>query len=108
MSGWPNEDKPGYPVDPETSCWHWLQCGSCDPMPWKWLASTEIEPKCAWGNGDGRELTVDGAGRNWTYLGPALTPAELADVVGMIGKAAAEAMNRILADIYASEEETKH
>jgi hypothetical protein len=76
-------------------------------MPWKWLASTEIEPKCAWGNGDGRELTVDGAGRNWTYLGHALTPAEVEDLVHMIGEAAAQAMNAIIAS-FQTEGETKH
>ena len=107
VSGWPDSDKPGYPLDPETDGWHWLQRGSRAPMPCKWSAPTKIKPDFAWGNDGGIEFTIDCAGHDWTYLGPALTPAEVEDVVHMIGMAAAEAMNRILADMQ-TEGETKH
>jgi hypothetical protein len=41
------------------------------------------------------------------YHGPVLTPAEVEDIVHMIGSAAAQAMNEILAAVQ-TEGETKH
>jgi hypothetical protein len=44
---------------------------------------------------------------NAKYLGPALTPAEVEDMVMMLGEAAAQAMNAIMASLQ-TEGETKH
>ena len=89
MNNWPNPDKPGYPVDPETNGWHWLENAKGVPWPWIWCAKDH-----EWENGEfvmTPEVLV-----SFKYLGPALTPAEVADVVDAIGEAAAEAMTAIL------------
>ena len=79
---WPDPSRPGVPANPERDGWHWLQClGAPHALPWRWLPVTPSDPTEAWGNGDGRELTVAGAARGWRYLGPCLTPAEVAAAV---------------------------
>lgn len=60
----------------EPGDWHWLGCGDAPPFPWRWLPATADDPVDAWGNGDGRELTVAGAAKGWRYYGPCLTPSE--------------------------------
>lgn len=92
-NGWPGE--PGVPLHPERDGWHWLQFeGAPKPFPWCWLPATETDPVAAWGSGDGRELTTAGAAKRWRYLGPCLTPADLAAERA----AAAEAMREAAAD----------
>ena len=99
VSGWPNPDKPGYPLDPDTDGWHWLANSKDVPWPMFWTAE-----KCSWSNShDVPMATIIHA----KYLGPALTPAEVDDVVHMIGEAAAQAMNAIMASLQ-TEGETKH
>jgi hypothetical protein len=102
MNNWPNPDKPGYPVDPETEGWHWLANAKDMPWPWFWFAED-----CQWETGE-FVMTPEVLAR-YKYLGPALTPAEVADVVDAIGEAAAEAMTAILNAITQdSDGETKH
>jgi hypothetical protein len=101
MNGWPNPDKPGYPVDPETDGWHWLANSRNLPCPWMWIAETR-----EWGHAQGDMISSEYMS-NAKYLGPALTPAEVEDMVMMLGEAAAQAMNEILAAIQ-TEGETKH
>lgn len=101
VSGWPNPDKPGYPVDPETDGWHWLANSKDLPCPWLWCAET-----CEWGHAQGDFISSEFMS-NAKYLGLALTPAEVDDVVHMIGEAAAQAMNAIIAS-FQTEGETKH
>jgi hypothetical protein len=103
MNGWPNPDKPGYPVDPETNGWHWLANSKDLPCPWLWFANTS-----EWGHVEG-DLMSSEFMANAKYLGPALTPAEVEDVIQAIGEAAAEAMTAILnAVANVSDGETKH
>ena len=102
MNGWPNPDKPGYPVDPETDGWHWLENAKGVPWPWIWCAKDH-----EWENGE-FVMTPEVLALH-KYLGPALTPAEVVDVVDAIGEAAAEAMTAILNAITQdSDGETKH
>ena len=102
MSSWPDPDKPGYPVDPETNGWHWLENSKKLACPWMWFADLQ-----EWGHVEG-DLISSEFMSNAKYLGPALTPAEVEDIVHTIGMAAAEAMNKILAAIQIAEGETKH
>ena len=71
MSGWPDKDKPGVPMNPERNGRHWL----FDPennksYPEVWVA--EIE---AWAVGDAWTARMV-AEMGLHYLGPVLTPAE--------------------------------
>jgi hypothetical protein len=75
MSGWPDPDKPGVPLNPEKDGWHWL----ADPAstqfyfwhrPVKWIG--EIESWLFGGCVTWREMNETG----WRYLGPCLKPAE--------------------------------
>ena len=102
MSNWPDPDKPGYPVDPETDGWHWLANSRNLPCPWMWFAETR-----EWGHAQGDMISSEYMS-NAKYLGPALTPAEVAEIVQSVGDAAAEAMNVIFAAMQADEGETKH
>jgi hypothetical protein len=102
MNNWPNPDKLGHPVDPETDGWHWLENAKGVPWPWIWCAKDH-----EWENGE-FVMTPEVLAR-YKYLGPALTPAEVADVVDAIGEAAAEAMTAILnAVTQINDGETKH
>jgi hypothetical protein len=102
MNNWPNPDKLGHPVDPETDGWHWLENAKGVPWPWIWCAKDH-----EWENGE-FVMTPEVLAR-YKYLGPALTPAEVAEVVDAIGEAAAEAMTTILNAITQdSDGETKH
>ena len=100
VNGWPNPDKLGYPLNPEIDGWHWLQNTKDNLWPWKWYAKT-----CMWGFPD-PDVDADHMKRA-KYHGPALTPAEVAEVVETIEEAAAQAMNAILTAIQ-TEGETKH
>jgi hypothetical protein len=99
MSGWPNPEKPGYPDDPETDGWHWLANGKDVPWPLFWSAE-----KCSWSNSQSIPVSVI---MHAKYLGPALMPAEVEELVQTIGRAAGLALNTIL-DAIQSEGETRH
>jgi hypothetical protein len=73
MSGWPDPDKPGVPLNPERDGLHWLLNPDNDlPHPVMWV----------------EELGAWALGETWTprmvaemglhYQGPVLTPAEVA------------------------------
>jgi hypothetical protein len=101
VNGWPDSDKPGYPLDPETDGWHWLANSRNLPCPWMWFAET-----CEWGHAQGDMVSLETMS-NAKYLGPALTPAEVEDMVMMLGEAAAHAVNELLAATQ-TDGETKH
>jgi len=87
MSGWPNPDKPGVPLNSERDGWHWLSWQGGDPRAWEWDAET-----CPFGDGraPGSWRHYDAlqygarviktphmlARASWTYIGPCPTPAE--------------------------------
>jgi hypothetical protein len=100
MNGWPDKDKFGYPIDPEIDGWHWLANAKDVPWPWLWSAKN-FTWTC------GNQQIVSNTMSDLKYLGPALTPAEVGDVVHMIVEAAAQEMNAIISS-FQTEGETKH
>jgi hypothetical protein len=76
-NGWPDPQRPGVPLNPERDGYHWLSVdASGEPCPFEWRAT--------------KQQWCDGSNSNeWTcphhmlpiweiYLGPCLTPAEVA------------------------------
>jgi hypothetical protein len=73
-NGWP--DKPGVPLNPERDGWHWLVCPlKHDVFPRFWRAAGEAQ-NCRW-TAKWLYSRNDWNPKKCTYLGPALTPAEL-------------------------------
>jgi hypothetical protein len=85
MSGWPDKTRPGVPLNPERCEWHWIDNGR--QFPAVWLPTANV-----W-NGDGSNVSArTAAKRGWIYIGPCLTPAELAAREAAAFKRGAEAM----------------
>ena len=75
MTAWPNAARPGEPTDAARP-WHWLarlDDGGLAPLPMGWNAAAR-----QWLSWDGSALAPEEAARRFRYLGPALTPAEVA------------------------------
>ena len=75
MTVWPDAARPGEPADP-TRPWHWLarlDDGGQAPVPLGWNPAAR-----QWLSWDGSALAPAEAARRFRYLGPALTPAEVA------------------------------
>lgn len=75
MAAWPNAARPGEPADAARP-WHWLarlDDGGQAPLPMGWNAAAR-----QWLSWDGGALAPEEAARRFRYLGPALTPAEVA------------------------------
>jgi hypothetical protein len=75
MNAWPNPTRPGEPADAARP-WHWLARLDDDgqaPVPLGWNAAAR-----QWLSWDGSALAPAEAARRFRYLGPALTPAEVA------------------------------
>jgi hypothetical protein len=87
-NGWPDPSKPGVPLNPERDGWHWVET-SLGPGPPK----TVPRPWKA-GAGGGWDMTRAWAIRWYRYLGPCLTPAEVAAREA----AAAQAMREQIAE----------
>jgi len=73
-NGWPG--KPGVPLNPERDGWHWLKTPDGLEVPYDWRAAGE----CERGRWPAYWVPVDHD--DWqvaecTYIGPALTPAEV-------------------------------
>ncbi len=82
-NGWP--DKPGVPLNPERDWWHWFDDGVNGTEPRFWGATF-----AEW---DGYPLWI---AKEWCYLGPALTPAQVDARIATARKdAAAEAALRL-------------
>jgi len=75
MTAWPDAARPGEPADPARA-WHWLarmDDGGQAPVPLGWNPAAR-----QWLSWDGSALAPAEAARRFRYLGPALTPAEVA------------------------------
>ena len=75
MTAWPNTARPGEPADTARP-WHWLarlDDGGQAPVPLGWNPAAR-----QWLSWDGTALAPEEAARRFRYLGPALTPAEVA------------------------------
>ncbi len=75
MNAWPDAARPGEPAD-TARAWHWLarlDDGGQAPVPLGWNPAVR-----QWLSWDGSSLAPAEAARRFRYLGPALTPAEVA------------------------------
>ena len=105
---WPDPARPGVPLNPERDGWHWLHHPEdIRPIATPWVA--EIH---AWSSGAAHspQGVVD---LGYTYLGPCLTPAEVAALQSAAFASGAEAMREMAkhavdgidtADVYSSGE----
>jgi hypothetical protein len=75
-NGWPDPARPGVPLNPERDGWHWLACPlKHDVFPRFWRAAGEAQ-NCRW-TAKWLYSRNDWNPKECTYLGPALTPAEV-------------------------------
>jgi hypothetical protein len=99
---WPDESKPGVPLNPHKHGAHWLQRkpGSGGLEAWAWDPDADgcgTEYSGAWQEGDGDGQPEDIA-RWFIYLGPCHTPAEVAALVAQARRAAFEEAAAAYAD----------
>jgi hypothetical protein len=67
---WPDAARPGLPADPNRP-WHWLAEAGGHPLPVGW--NPHLRHWVLW---DRSTIEPEEAARRFSYLGPALTPAE--------------------------------
>jgi hypothetical protein len=74
-SNWPDPNKPGVPENPERNGWHWIRpiLGLGIDAPKNWLSRIE-----RWELSDGTFAFPHECSLRWRYLGPCLTPSEVA------------------------------
>jgi hypothetical protein len=80
-NGWPG--KPGVPLNPEKSGWHWL---SCQNMPFLVFWNGEVLQDAF----SGQRIKPDVLSPVYSYLGPCLTPAEVEERIATARKDARE------------------
>ena len=70
-NGWPG--KPGVPLNPEQSGWHWIYDKYLGPECALWIAKS-----CCWQMAGAEDLfkSDELSIQKWRYLGPCLTPDE--------------------------------
>lgn len=77
MSGWPDPSRPGVPLNPERDLWHWVVWRNLDEAtPWQWFAGGDGQPPC-WSR-SARAHSVETMAASFRYIGPCLTPVEVA------------------------------
>jgi len=77
--GWPDASKPGYPMHPEVSAWHWVARPRCKPEPTEYRVLADGDGYWWW---NGSFLPAELVGKYILhYLGPCHTPAEVAALV---------------------------
>lgn len=89
--GWPDPARPGVPLNPDRDGWHWLMIGPgvSNPFPVLWYASGDI-----WEVGEDGYVDAADISTRWRYLGPCLTPAEVAAEKAAAFKRWQEAMRK--------------
>ena len=75
-NGWPDPERPGVPLNPERSGWHWVAMNE-DPEPAYWGAA-ELAGTAGWWFTEDMHYGPISAGPNVRYLGLCLNPAEVA------------------------------
>lgn len=70
-NGWPDPSRPGVPLHPEREGHHWCYVYPSLPFPIVWRHDGI---GWCWANGYSHQV----AATRWTYLGPCLTPADVA------------------------------
>ncbi len=89
-NGWPDPQRPGVPLNPERDGWHWLAWDPAWPEPAYWDGE--------WSQSDTSNLSV----RTARYIGPLLTPTEVAAREAAAAEAMREAIKKLcdeLADV---------
>jgi hypothetical protein len=74
QNGWPDASKPGYPLNPDRDGWHWVDRPMHGVLPMQWL-------EIAGGGWVGKHTcltALEATKAGWRYVGPCLTPAEVA------------------------------
>lgn len=90
---WPGE--PGVPLHPERDGWHWMLVthGIGHAFPMLWDAGGRM-----WDAGDAGWTLAEDIATRWRYLGPCLTPADLAAERAAAAEAMREACAKTLMD----------
>jgi hypothetical protein len=91
-NGWPDPDKPGVPLNPERDGYHWILGWNATPFVAEWMADRDAEFGGCYGWYDGGDDPPGVVAQGWTYLGPCLTPAEVAAREAAAFRRGAEAM----------------
>ncbi len=89
---WPDPARPGVPLNPERGGWHWVVAAdpavSTQSAPWWWVATRQHWlPPCDVNSAS----PLIPARARWRYLGPCLTPSEVAAHTAATWLAAREA-----------------
>ncbi len=93
-NNWPDPARPGVPPNPERDGWHWLVCPlKHDVFPRFWRAAGEAQ-NCRWA-AKWLYSRNDWNPKECTYLGPALTPAEVEARVAQARRDALEEAARV-------------
>lgn len=71
--GWPDPERPGVPLNPERTGYHWLDDSRGKPQPVIW-----DHDLAAWCDGSGAFSPQGIVEMGFRYYGPCLTPAEVA------------------------------
>jgi hypothetical protein len=69
-NGWPDPARPGAPLHPERDGWHWVRWPSGEPIAVEWRPGFQSPGWIGWRNSY--------QAHQFDYLGPCLTPAEVA------------------------------
>ena len=75
--GWPDASRPGVPMHPERDGWHWLQWVGLFPADQADAPTVRRWEKDGWWDGSMHRHARYWQ-QGWRYLGPCLTPAEVA------------------------------
>jgi hypothetical protein len=97
-NGWPDPDKPGVPLNPERDGYHWILGWNATPFVAEWMADRDAEFGGCYGWYDGGDDPPGVVAQGWTYLGPCITPAEVAAREAAAYQRGAEAMRAEAAD----------
>jgi hypothetical protein len=94
-NGWPDPERPGVPLNPERDGWHWLSGATETPAALEWRYSVTGLQKRGWYLHRAQHgLVYADEMAHWRYLGPALTPAEVAAQIAAAVAAEREACAR--------------
>lgn len=102
MTGWPDASKPGVPLNPEQDGWHWLTGATGTPAALEWRPSVLKPQTRGWylHREQYGVIYAEEMAHAWRYLGPCLTPTEVAAQIAAAradGMRAAAGIAQILA-----------
>jgi hypothetical protein len=94
---WPDPERPGVPLNPERDGWHWLidASGVAMPIAWTRVRTWTRERNGAYVAG-GWEVQPGTLAGTTRYLGPVLSPVEVATAVTAARSAALDEVARVM------------